>query len=78
MLHWQPQLGPAGRLPEFEDARGDVVRRVAAEALAEVPRDAAVAGRREDLAVLPHEVLVAARDGELVDVAKGVQDSLGG
>ena len=65
------QLGPAGRLPEFEDVHGDVVRRVAAEALAEVPRDAAVAGRREDLAVRPHEVLVAARGGELVDVANG-------
>ena len=78
MLHWQPQLGPAGRLPECEDEHCDVVRRVAAEALAEVPRDAAGAGGRGGLAVRPHEVLVAARDGELVDVAKGVQDSLGG
>ena len=63
-------LRSSRRLPVLQDVHGDIVRRVAAEALAEVPREAAAAGRREDLAVRPHEVLVAARGGELVDVAE--------
>ena len=61
-------LRSSRRLPVLQDVHGDVVRRVAAEALPQVSRQAA-ARRREHAAVRPHEVLVAARGDDFFEVA---------
>ena len=63
-------LRPSRRLPVLQDVHGDIVRRVAAEALPQVPRQAA-ARRREHAAVRAHEVLVAARSDDFFEVIPG-------